>query len=96
MGVLVVSLGADYRQDRRDEAFVAEVCQGSATNREAIRDSLKRGFTGLGYVWDEDTQEPKKVGPPALSYWKEHPEEVPGQLDRLRQELDGFPPINCD
>ena len=70
-------------------------CDESAVNREAIRDSLKRSFSNLGYIWLEERQEAIKVGPPALDYYREHPHEIGPQVDRLRQELDGFPPIIC-
>lgn len=70
-------------------------CVDSSTNREAIRDSLKRGFVNLGYLWDEKAQEAVYVSEPTLDYWREHLDEVPGQVERLRQELDGFPTIEC-
>lgn len=70
-------------------------CHENAQNRTAIRDSLIRSFSNLGYVWIEARQEAIKVGPPALDYYIEHPHEVAQQVDRLRQELDGFPPIIC-
>ena len=92
----VIALGAWQWDDKnaQDEQIMRQ-CVESASNREAIRDSLKRGFTSLGYVWNEKTQEPERIGPPSLAYWKEHPDELAVQLDRLRQELDGFPPIRC-
>lgn len=83
----------DLNQDQQD--FTAQVCYDSAINREAIRDSLKRSFTNLGYRWDEKEQDAVFVGPPSLAYWSEHPGEIPSQLERLRQELDGFPRIVC-
>ena len=92
----VIGLGAwQWHDTQVQDDQIMRQCQESADNREAIRDSLKRGFTSLGYVWDEETQNPRRIGPPSLTYWRDHPAELTVQLDRLRQELDGFPSIRC-
>jgi hypothetical protein len=90
MAIVVVALFA------RVESIVYSTCLGSADNRDKIRDSLVRGFTNLGYGWDEDKQRPFKIGPPLLQYYKDNPGEIPAQADRLRQEIDGFPTISCE
>jgi len=70
-------------------------CQDSQLNRQALRDGVTRSLSNLGYAWNEERQVAEFVGPPPQKYWRENPGEIPTQIELIRQQLDGFPPIEC-
>lgn len=74
---------------------IHQQCHENAQNREALRDGIFRSLTNLGYAWDEANQEPVRVSAPAIDYYKDHPDEVATQVELIRQQADGFPPIRC-
>jgi hypothetical protein len=63
----------------------AALCQDSLDNRSKIRQIIAQS--------DPDKLEP---GDPGYTYYIEHPDEKQALKNRISEQLDVFPPIDCE
>lgn len=88
---LIPSMVGIYLVDRETDAR----CIDSQINREAIRVTIARNISTLGYAYNEDSGELVRVGKP-IDYYATHPEELADALNNAIKALELFPTISCD
>lgn len=84
-----------YATVEKLDGEIADRCEDSAVNRDALRVTILRSFKNLGYAYDEATGKVVPSGTP-LAYYATHPEERSDQLAGLIESVERFPAIDCD